>query len=515
MTTTSKQPGRRRTRGVRNGVRLASLPVAALLLSGCLGGGSGDGGGAGAVNPTEAPEAADASKLHVPAGFDTARAWQSDQRGRVYAMAPVAGVFVDLSAQENPPEGASSGAESPSPDAAADPSAPSTDESADPSAQLPAVIARKAGDGAVLWSSQPLSPLSQQRTPELHVVSTARGEYVVVVRRGVVPASGIARARDLVVVDSFPVNAGGRDVAATAHLEREVANGLDNAQAVVGDGGVLFPGTEDDTKRVREGALWNPLTGAVSPVPVSAPENRPCATDRDGCDVQDVPSLPTSAGILTTEQPASDEMRFGLQGSWKSAAVAPEGASRGRVVQVVGSVVFIEWYRDDNSGSIYALHDLATGALVLSAACDLGLQSENTNTDPELTVLMSPQGRYVAVGSLLFDLSAGTSRCYSGDSANRGILFNALTDGGTAYGTLRDDQDDSPDPVAVRIATKAIEPLPEGTQLPDLVTHDGVALFSMVEDQGKDEEKATAFLVPPAVPGAPQQSPAAPASAAR
>lgn len=505
MTTTSSKPRRPRSRRVRNGVRLMSLPIAALLVGGCSG--SGSAGGGNAVNPTAAPEAADTSKLQVPAVFDTARGWQSDQSGRVSAVAPVAGVFIDLSALENPPEGAAAPEDSPSAEASPDAAA----ASADPAAQLPAVIARKAGDGAVLWSSKPLSPLSAQHTPELHVISTARGEYVVVVRRGVVPASGIARPRDLVVVDSFPVNAGGPDVPSTAHLEREVTDGLDNAQTVVGDGGVLFPGAEDENRTVQEGALWNPLTGATSPVPVTAPETRPCSTKREGCAVQDVPVLPTSAGILTTEQPSSDEMRFGLQGKWTDSAIAPRGTDRGRVIQVLGTTVLIEWYRSDDDGSLYALHDLSSGGLLLSAACDLGVEPERSGEAPQLTAVASPQGRYIAVGSLFLDLSARTAECYGGDKTNRGVLFAAVTDSGTAYGTLRDDPDDTPDPVAVQPRTKAIEPLPEGTQLPDLVTYDGVGLFTVVEEsRAGSAPKSTAFLFPPAVPGAlPQPSAAA------
>ncbi|WP_345678208.1 hypothetical protein [Yinghuangia aomiensis] len=434
----------------------------------------------------------------MPTAFDQARGWQSDQRQRVFTVAPMAGVFIDLSAQENPTEGASPLA-----------GPPSSDASADPATQLPAVIARKADDGTVLWSSKPLGPLSAQRTPELHVISTEGGEYVVVVRRGVVPPAGIARSRDLLVVDSFPVSAEGRDVAPTAHLEREVTGGLDNAVAAVGDGGVLFPGTADGNGTAQEGALWDPFTGAVSPVAVGAPVTRSCSTKRSGCTVQDVPVLPTAAGVLTTEQPASDELRFGIPGRWTSASIAPHGANRGRVIQVVGGTVLIGWYHDNDGSTVYALHDLTTGDLLVSAACDIGVAS-NSGSPPELTALSSPEGRYVAVGSLLFDLSARTAQCYSGDKTTRGVLFAALTDSGTAYGTLRDDQDDTPDPVTVNTSTKAIDRLPEGTQLPDFVTRGGVGLFTVVGDQHNGTAVSTAFLLPPAVPGAPL--PATPAS---
>ncbi|NUU24364.1 MAG: hypothetical protein HOV68_23100, partial [Streptomycetaceae bacterium] len=134
---------------------------------------------------------------------------------------------------------------------------------------------------------------------------------------------------------------------------------------------------------------------------------------------------------------------------------------------------------------------------------------------PEVSVPASAQQRYLIVESLVFDLSARTAACYAGDDHIRGVALTSVGDNGVAYGTLRDDEDGKPDPVLVRLATRAVEPLPEGTLLPQLITRGGVGLFTVSgkgtddtagEDDADSEEApaTTTVLLPPAGSAPPQ-----------
>ncbi|WP_436775596.1 hypothetical protein [Yinghuangia sp. YIM S09857] len=484
--------------------RLVVVCATAALLGGCAFGP----GGKGNTKPgaTDSAKPADSLQLKVPSAFDANGGWQFGVANRSYAIAARAGVFVDVSTRSSPRASAPpSASASPSPSAATGTASPPPKKSASPTKGKDGGVvddlltARGFADGKVKWSSKPLLPLAEQRDTMVRVVNTAQGEYVVVVRTGVIPASGVLRSRPVTVVDSFPAGLRGPDQASAQHFERDLVSDSDKTKAVIGDGGVLFPGVADGSeKRVGDGLLWNPVTGAATPA--SAGDFRQGGCDEeDNCPVQDVPRVPTSAGLLTREMPFSPRPRFGIVGGWSSDAIRPQGQSWGEPIRAVGTMLVVAWRAEGSTTVLYAAHNLGTGALVASVTC-APPEGEDGSPSREMTddhrAAMSPQGRYLVADSVSFDLSAGTAKCLDGDELVRGVSFVSVGDDGVAYGILLEDEDedDDDDPVAVRLSTGKVDPLPAGTLVPRAVATSGVGMFLAHEKRSK--EKPVVAMLP-------------------
>lgn len=469
----------RRRPGVRAHVVVA---VTTALLCGCSGLGNKE-TPTTEQNPTSAPEAAD-KKLVVPPAFAPEKGWESNEHNRVYAIAPNSGLFIDVYALS---DAKTEGTPSPSP-------APSA--SGEPAKNGTVVIARNTGDGTVAWSSGALRPLSAMATPQVRVVSTTQGEVAIVVRAGTVPADGIARARNVVVVDSFSLAARGQGAQPIQHLEREIQGSTADLRVAVGDGGVLFPAVYDERgKAVREAAVWHPLTGVVTEVPAGPESRRPCSTEQEGCLVRDRPSVATASGVLTTESTQTSAPRFTLMGSWSSVDIKPQDRSSGKVLGVFRNTLLVLWAGDGAKSPLYAVHDLRTGKALASGECAADADSGDDPGKTEADVAISPQGRYVAVDSVVLDVSAGTATCYRGDQNTRGVTFVSVGDNGIAYGTLLDDDNDKTDSVTVRLATKLVEPLPAGTVVPLSVLGSGHGEFVRSNPDGADG--VTVAILPP------------------
>lgn len=470
-------------------------------------------------NPTSAPASAAPVSISVPPNLDNKRGWQNNETGRAYTMAPQAGYFVDVYAGSDDFSGESvdpvaSGG--PTPTATSSETAKSTKGA---QAEGTVVIARNADKGAVVWSSTPLKKLSILRSPILRVVNTHDGEFVVLVRFGVVPGTGLVRARRLTVVDTFSIASTGGAVAPTRHLERETPGPFSAVGVSIGDGGVLFLGdrVEDASNDVIEAGpatLWDPTTGASSTVQAGDKRRSDvCGPDEmNGCTVRDVPVSTIPAGVLTAEIPARPNARFGLAGGWNSTRIGPAGRTNGTLLGTLPGALLAAWPANDKH-TIYAVHDPASGAVLVSGECP---NADGGDADPEAlrrSFAASPNGRYIVAGSLAIDLSARTLGCLAGDADRRGAALTIVGDNGLAYGSLLADRppppenDETPgevvpvqEPAMVTVATRKIDLLRAGTRIPERLTASGAGLFTLSVQTEEENSSAVIAMCPAAQP---------------
>lgn len=501
----------------------ATLP---LVLSACVLSGSSGGPEAEdeARNPTGAPDPAKDVNARLPANFDLGKGWSVDETNRVFVVGQYNGLVFDVYAMGNTPDSARTD------DAEASPTATPGDESGTPepsaspsegsTAANSVVIARSAVDGNVVWSSAPLRRIVAELPPTLSVVETARGPYLVVVRAGGLPANGVARAQQLVVADSFPVTATGTERPSTRHVEHVVDGAPEELRIAVGEGGVLISGATQESGGQTPSVVWDPLGGALNPVPAPAVRPLPDCTSEDRCEVHEDALFPTAAGLLFREQGggrSSDAtLRFGVTGRWNSSQVAPPGRAESVVLGVTKTAVLAAWRAGEDQPVLYAVHDVNTGQIVTSAECP-GTTPDSTaaaedvfdsDTDPaELAtnVRTSASGRYLVADSFAADLSGRAATCFTGDRENRSVAFQSVDDAGIAYGRLQDDDDDVADFASVDTRRKKVDALPIGTSAPVAVTAAGIGIFEF-RDENSSDRASVVVVAPPSGQAAPAPS---------
>ncbi|GCD96926.1 hypothetical protein [Embleya hyalina] len=465
--------------------RLVVMAATALLLTACVG----SAGTGKPVNPTSASPLPASEKLNVPDGFDNNHGRVFEEADRVFAFAPKAGAVVDVHDSHGerdtiPPRGATP--------------TPSRRPSPAKSPDVPFVVGRSARTGAILWSSEPPGTLLDQDSPELHVVDTEAGEYVLLVRRGTTPESGRVRAQRVVSIDAYPTTASGTGVRPTRHFERQVEDNERDATVRIGDAGVLVsPATSTATP--PPSVLWNPLTGATTDVAAVTKATATCPERTSPCQVTTRMLRPTRAGMLS--QTTSDEVssssgrlckdcvrEFGISGKWSSVNVAPADQPMGIPLGTTSTALVALWWKRDQDPLkgdpvLYTVHDLGTGTVITSVSCTAFPDLLNKTKELPLVPTTSPNKRYVAAGPLVADLSAGRAVCLGPDEKLKGVMFGTVTDRGLAYGTLEKSEFDSqlknmpPLGATLDIATGRTDVLPDVVVAPVGPLVGGMALF--------------------------------------
>lgn len=193
---------------------------------------------------------------------------------------------------------------------------------------------------------------------------------------------------------------------------------------------------------------------------------------------------------------------FGIPRKWFSDSIKPKQVNattgildswNGTVYAAARGHVLAGWKTGGRYGGndsvVWSVHDLATGTLTAQVVCDYDVPDE-TSSSRDFPVITSPDGRYLAVGPLAFDLQTKRGICLQGDGNRKTIVLASIRDDGTAYGAVRDDSigsDAEPVPAQLNLRTVTGDPkvLSVGTELPHLTTPDGSGLF-ITRNTGKD-----------------------------
>lgn len=501
-------------RTMRACVKPVGIGAAMLMLSGCFAQGSAKGP---AKNPTSSASAGKDVQATLAPGFDNAKAWRAEEGDRAYDIAAAAGLFVDVYALGETEKEAIKAKETSTPGASRSPSKTSSAEpSSSPSAGDPAngsvVVGRSITDGSVVWTSAPLKGLTDQKRARLRVIDTPRGAHVVVVRVGIIPALGMDRLQRRVVVDVFPVVAAGPDVVAMTHAEIPVEELLDDEDVAIGDGGVLVKGRVDGRGGIGPGALFEPLTGQVTPAPPGLSREITDCGGSNTCRLQYVATLPTAFGMLAIEYPERLENRFAVGDRWASEKVAPKDKPNGTVMAVSPTAIVVAWRAAKDDPPLYLVHDLATGAVIATADCPpaaktdsgaLRWGAEDTSGTRGIAEVAhtSPNGRYLVAGPLVVDLSGGVAKCRGIDSTTRGVLFTTVDNKGTAYGNLidpdaRTNNGRQQESVVVHSPFVQNEALPPGNLVPEAVSATGVGVFHVPTPTSGDKRRLI-LVAPP------------------
>ncbi|MDX3690711.1 hypothetical protein PV726_10335 [Streptomyces europaeiscabiei] len=182
---------------------------------------------------------------------------------------------------------------------------------------------------------------------------------------------------------------------------------------------------------------------------------------------------------------SNDVGGFGVKGGWASQGIAPKGADPGKVSSggyVSGAFAGVDngeflatWQAADGTDTRYwSAHDLNSGRLLASTECDA------RGTENVTDAVTSPDARYLALNSVVFDVRSGTALCLEGDGTRRTISIRALTDDGIAYGET-DAESGAKPVIELKVSDGKPKVLPEGTQLPAGILKDA-ALFTLREN---------------------------------
>ncbi|GAB2945376.1 hypothetical protein [Streptomyces heilongjiangensis] len=175
----------------------------------------------------------------------------------------------------------------------------------------------------------------------------------------------------------------------------------------------------------------------------------------------------------------------GIKGSRASQDIAPEAADPGKTsvggfvsgtfAGVDSGMFLATWTSADGSDTrLWSAHDLNSGRLPASTACG------EQGTDNVTAAVTSPNGRYLALDSVVFDVKAGKGLCLVGDGTRRTINIRALADDGTVYGET-DADNGGKSAIELNVNTNSPKALAEGTQLPAVVPKEG-AVFTLREN---------------------------------
>ncbi|MHC3452361.1 hypothetical protein [Streptomyces prasinus] len=424
--------------------------LAGVLVAGC--GADGDGGpdksGAGRGEGAHGSLA----KLTVPAAYDSGRGWD-----QVLDWVPE--------------------------DAAADPVATDGETVAYlvRSGDGYAVQARDGATGEVRWTGAPYRtpPMAPDapgavEIPGVGIVRQGGRTYVVVWATGERTGDALGKSEDVVQVGIYPADASGGSVA-PLHRVSVTVDTQESAVEVRDSGAGLLimwrdAGHHSAALDMESGKVTR-YDGAAALIP--------------GC--ESTTCLDSRAVAVTVKGPVINGAQggMGVPDGWRGEDVAPEGVEAGRTFvsgEQNGTLTgvhdgrFVARWRQagDSGASVRSAHDLADGRLLASTAC------EEDGQEPELPPAASPNGAYLAQGTVLFDVKAGKGLCLAGDETRRSVRIGAVSDSGTAYGVTYPESS-ARSVVELDASTGSPKVLPEGTLLP-AATLDGAALFTQREN---------------------------------
>ncbi|WP_405817325.1 hypothetical protein OG241_22645 [Streptomyces sp. NBC_01390] len=444
----------------RTGTRVAAAAVVAgLVLVGCGGsaqperadraGGSGDAEG-------DAQPGGSLVELTVPAGYDADRGWDQElswvregSETAPVAVAPGSGTVAYVVADQ---------------------------------AEM-YVQVRKVTTGKVLWTSAPWTPPGSLddsagydpaaiAPASVTAVGAGGREYFVAWAHGLDGKDELHDGKEIVQAVVYPADASGNTVAPLRTVDVPVTanDGTAQGEAVVRDGGAGQ-------------ALVSWADGS---------DHHSAAIDVTSGKVTSYDDKGTVVGV-SGQGPVANASGggFGVPGGWSSRDVAPEGAAaeqsggfgtelvNGTAETVADGKVVASWApsgdanEDGSEDTVRTVHDAATGKVLLRTECrDRTLtqtfDSDDTVLGDSVLTSVSPSGRYLAYGWMLFDIQKGSAACLAkgvgGDEGRKDMVIDSVRDDGTAYGTVPGS-----DPrVAVEIPASTGTPkaLPTGTEIP-------------------------------------------------
>ncbi|MFH8237185.1 hypothetical protein [Streptomyces sp. NPDC018321] len=418
-----------------------STTLAALVLAGCGGGGSPDATDAnkGSASPSRgaSPDPEGPSELlTVPSAYDAKRGWQHtlDWMPEDYEAQPLTAVGTRTD----------------------------TVAYVDTTEDGYVVQVRDASTGAVRFTSRPWDPPAPTEAdglmsgpvllPSVATAVQDGREYVVLWAHGETGGDALNKGKQSVRLQVFPADASGSAVAPAREIDIPVelsAFGEDRLRVADFGTGLEVHWESENTDR-----------NAVAVDVTSGTLDR-CA---DAC-AEGIGRIGTDEGWVVSDR---SQGAVSMPGVWDIRDAAPPGATypddtaSNEFVGVAGGHLLTRWQAE--SGSVVqpltALHDATTGKLETSVVCD--------RPDGEKAVA-SPDGRFVAAGTVAFDLQRRSGHCLdAGAERKASVYIWSIADGGTAYGTLDDTRTDNEQTAEVDLSTGTPRLLPEGTLVPDL-----------------------------------------------
>ncbi|ULR52752.1 hypothetical protein [Streptomyces deccanensis] len=432
-----------------------AVTLAGVLLAGCSSDGDGgsDTGRDGKGSGTKAPTLADVT---VPSGYDGAKGWDQEVDWvpeSTESQMPVATDGETVTYILRSDEGYT-------------------------------VQARDAATGKVRWTSAPYQVPTvitdkpsygydedNAEIPQVTVVRQDGRTYVAAWAHGRQEEDALTKSNEVVQVDLYAMDSSGASVAPLHRATVPVTANQGTVQVRTGgsEAGLLVA-WEDNPSMLA--ASVDAATGKVTQYDDA--DRIPDCTLMCGSQpvVAVTPKGPVSQGSLDG---------FGLEAGWSSRDIAPKGADpgladspKGHIAAVREGVFIAGWNAADSDTPVWSVHDLDTGRLLGSTAC---------GEKPAFTVadgVSSPDGRYVAHNSVVFDTESGAGLCLQGDGTRRTIGVRALTDDGIAYGETDAESGATP-VIELKVSDGTPKALPEGTQLPAAVLKEA-ALFTLREN---------------------------------
>ncbi|MEU9003481.1 hypothetical protein [Streptomyces sp. NPDC048551] len=326
--------------------------------------------------------------------------------------------------------------------------------------------ARQASTGRTLFTGKPWQPPTSMaeagkygyegNSVELPSISTAfqdGREYVVTWAHGILGGDALNKGKEVVRLAVYPADASGDAVAPEREIDVPVeTRGPNNSN-------------DEENLRVEDYGTglqvhWSgPINGAVS-VDLTTGTIDACG---DSC-TKGRGEVKTGKGWLVQDMYGS----FLVPGAWTAFDAIPPGASakKGEVSMdglyrsTTRGHVFSSWHTpaDKILSPLTAVHDATTGLLETSMPCEL------KHSAP----VASPNGRFVADGTVAFDLQRRQGTCLGeNEQRKQGVFVKAVTDAGTAYGTVGNGLGDtSTAEVDLASGTGTPKLLPPGTVVP-------------------------------------------------
>ncbi|RFU86107.1 hypothetical protein DY218_13305 [Streptomyces triticagri] len=423
---------------VRTALVAGVVVLALLLLLATCGGGKDDDKKDDKAKKPDKKSQGPATKLDVPAAYDTSKGWEITGLTSEYALAGSLGRIAFL-------------------------------ERADETRFRIRTV--DAATGKPRWRSDAWRPLSDKPGEFPHLLSLTKDdrEYFVTWSYGKLAEDPLTEADRLISLDVYDARDGSRQ---RIELPWPVSPSVSGA----GPGILIGKGT-------TRAAVVDPVTGRVSNV-----ESKDLKYPK-GC--KNCKRLTEVVGYTEHGVLVSGAGEFWVRGGWHARKTAPKGtdAGSGTVTTTVGDYVLAKW--DKKRGTkgagkqdVWAVHDAENGKTVATVECRKPAIVPGRYPD----ATMSAGGRYLVAGNLAFDLEDKSGQCFEEEDGAKPLALTTVTDEGLAYGATgaRSPQDalkGGGSPVEVRLSTGEPQALSASLRLPafDLA---GIGLFQYTD--GKD-----------------------------
>jgi hypothetical protein len=353
-----------------------------------------------------------------------------------------------------------------------------------------AVQARDSATGEIRWTGAPYQvpavitdqpsygyDESNLEIPQVTVIRQGSRTYVAAWAHGRQEGDALTESKEVVQVDLYAMDASGTSVAPLHRVAVPVTARGGTLKVYDGGNGAGLAVTWEEYSDTL-GASIDATTGKLTEYDSSEVQIPKCHSVCTGSEVVAV----TPDGPVAVHELGG----FGLVNGWSSQDVAPRNADSGKETYSGGHVsgdiagvsdgMFLAHWKgaDDLDATIWSAHDLDTGRLLASTTCGAD------GTDDVTDAVASPNGRYLALDSVVLDVKSGTGLCLAGDGTRRAIHIRALEDDGTAYGET-DADNGARSPIQLKVSTDSPKVLAEGTQIPAAVLKDR-ALFTEQEN---------------------------------